>query len=125
MATEKTKDAVGISGQETRPVTTAKCKSARKTLAETAGVFCYVGPSISGVIQEGTVYAGTRNEIEQRLWAAIESFPGVKSMIVPGESLAKVRQGLKSKNKDSYSVTYTELCKRAAEKRAKEVGGNG
>lgn len=52
-----------------------------------AGFYCYIGPSIKGVIQTGTVYCGSRNDALRAAAKAIETYPVIKTLIVSGDSL--------------------------------------
>lgn len=52
-----------------------------------AGFFCYIGPSLSGLIQHGTIYRGSRADALQAAAPAIERQPLVKTLIVSGDSL--------------------------------------
>ena len=58
-------------------------------------VFVYIGPSIRGVIQKGTVYSGNRQEVIEALDSAIQKYPRIRSLIVSGETLAVDRISVK------------------------------
>ena len=59
--------------------------------------FCaYIGPSIRGVIQTGTIYPGTRAEVEESLEGAIGRFPRIEQLLVNGETLAVDRISVKT-----------------------------
>lgn len=65
---------------------------AAKEPADNSGGICvYLGPSIHGVIQSGTVYGGTKSEVESQLAAAIQRYPLIAALIVTGETLAADR----------------------------------
>ena len=54
--------------------------------------FCvYLGPSITFVIQTGTVYPGTKKEVIGRLSEEIAKYPLIETLIVPDYELAKAR----------------------------------
>lgn len=67
-----------------------------KSGSTAAGFFCYIGPSITGLIQHGDIYIGTRKKALAAASAAIEKYPLVKTLIVSGEKLPEAR--LKVKN---------------------------
>ena len=54
-----------------------------------ASFYVYLGPSIQGVIQKGTVYSAA--EVEQLTASAIERFPRIKALIVSGDTLSEDR----------------------------------
>ena len=61
----------------------------------TAGFFCYIGPSIPGLIQHGDIYRGTRRAALAAAAAAIERKPLVKTLIVSGDRLSDARLKVK------------------------------
>lgn len=60
-----------------------------------AGFSCYIGPTIRGLIQNGTVYMGTREDALKAASAAIERRPLIRTLIVPGDTLAADRINVK------------------------------
>lgn len=79
---------------------TAKSKKAAPAAARepdgcTAGFYCYIGPSIAGVIRNGAVYKGTREDALAAAAAAIKKQPLVKSLIVSGNDLPEARLQVK------------------------------
>ena len=63
---------------------------------KTDGFFVYLGPSISGVIQNASIYKGTRAEVEQFLAGAIERFPRIKQLLISDETLPEDRAKIKT-----------------------------
>ena len=59
-------------------------------------IFVYIGPSIRGVIQKGTVYTGTRADVEAALDMAIGKYPRIKTLLVSGDTLAADRISVKT-----------------------------
>lgn len=56
--------------------------------------FCmYVGPNIVGVIQYGRIY-GSREEAEAKEARAIERFPEIRALLVPGDEIAQARANI-------------------------------
>lgn len=54
------------------------------------GICCYIGPNICGVIQKSTIYPFPKKEAlkDPIVAMALEKYPGIKDLIVPGEELA-------------------------------------
>lgn len=77
---------------------------------EKPGVYVYVGPTVRGVIQEGTIYAGKKAEVLARVGAAIDAFPRVADLIVPAGTVAAVRHQIKN-GTNLYSIAYREMLK--------------
>ena len=59
-------------------------------------IFVYIGPTIRGVIQKGTVYVGTRADVEATLEMAIGKHPRIKNLLVGGDTLAADRISVKT-----------------------------
>lgn len=89
----------------------------RKTVKPTgdAGGFCaYIGPTIRGVIQHGTLYQGTKRETVKgaALSRAIGQLPMIADLIVPGDSLGEARKKIKIPGNLLY-VRYKALADQA------------
>lgn len=67
-----------------------------------AGFYCYVGPSIMGVIQHGTIYMGSRRKAMAEAAEAIEKNPVIKTLIVSGDRLPEVRVKVKTPGNALY-----------------------
>lgn len=74
-------------------------------------VFVYIGPSIRGVIQRGTIYPGTRQEVIAVLDSAIQKYPRIRNLIVSGDTLAADRISVKTPG----TRLYTEYRRLVAE----------
>jgi len=59
-------------------------------------VYVYIGPSIKGVIQKGTIYPGSRQEVIAALDRAIQKYPRIRNLIVSGDTLAVDRISVKT-----------------------------
>ena len=71
--------------------------------------FCvYIGPSITGVIQNGTVYRGTKAKVLTKLEAVVERYPLVKSLVVTDKTLSEDRIKVKTPGNILY-VNYKKL----------------
>lgn len=68
----------------------------KKAGGNASGFYCYIGPSIRGVIQTGTVYVGTREDALSAAQRAVELAPLIKTLIVPGDTLADDRIKVKT-----------------------------
>ena len=60
--------------------------------------FCaYLGPTIRGVVQNGTIYEGSKDAIVRQLAEAIDKYPSIAKLIIPGEELPNARQMIRTK----------------------------
>ena len=59
-------------------------------------IYAYIGPSIRGVIQKGSIYAGSKAEVEETLESAIQKYPRIRSLLVSGDTLAADRISVKT-----------------------------
>lgn len=66
------------------------------------GFFCYIGPSITGLIQHGAIYRGTRENALTAAATAIEKYPLVKTLIVSGDKLPEARLKVKKPGNALY-----------------------
>lgn len=63
--------------------------------------FCvYLGPSIRGIVQQGTIYEGNLETVKRQLAPAIEKYPRIAALISSGDELAENR--VRIKNKGNY-----------------------
>lgn len=65
---------------------------------------CYVGPSIRGVVQHGDVIAGDPAAARAALAAGIAKYPGIASLIVPGDELSAARLRVKKPGNALYAM---------------------
>ena len=56
-----------------------------------ASFFMYLGPTIQGVIQNASIYAGTKAEVEKKLANAIEKAPRIRNLLISGKTIAEDR----------------------------------
>lgn len=89
--------------------TAAKKKAAKKADASGAGFCVYIGPSIRGVIQSGTVYRGERATVLVELTAAVEQRPLIASLVVDGATLPVDRIKVKTPGNLLF-VNYKKLA---------------
>lgn len=84
-------------------------KSSKKTDDKATGFYVYIGPSIRGVIQSGTVYRGTKADALAQIGAAAEKYPLIASLVVSGDTLAADRIKVKTAGNLLY-VNYRKLA---------------
>ena len=65
-------------------------------------VCAYLGPTIRGVIQRGTIYEGTLETVLERLAPAVAKYPRIEKLIVSGDDLPVARQRVKTKGNYLY-----------------------
>ena len=82
-----------------------------------AGFYCYIGPSLTGLIQNGAIFKGNRKEALKAAAAAIERQPLVKTLIVSGDQLPEARLKVKRPG----NALYANYAKIAASKQNQEV----
>lgn len=89
----------------------ARVKTKKKAAPKGAGFCVYIGPSIVGLMQNGTVYRGTKPEVLKRndVAAAVEKRPLVASLIVSGDTLAADRIKVNTPGNLLY-VNYRRLA---------------
>ena len=99
--------------EEQVPVTAKKSavrkKTAKKADAGGTGFCVYIGPSIQGVIQSGTVYRGERSAVLTELAPAIEQRPLIASLVVDGATLPVDRIKVKAPGNLLF-VNYRKLA---------------
>ena len=65
------------------------------TPAEPENVYVYIGPSVYGLLQSGTIYRGTKADVMARLKLAAERYPMLDELIARDTDLAAARQKIK------------------------------
>lgn len=71
-------------------------KKTQSALTENTEVFVYLGPSIRGVIQNGTIYKGTRTEVEEHLDFAISAYPDIKTLLITADNAMAVKRSIET-----------------------------
>lgn len=99
-----------VSSNDVPTVNVKACNEQKNPTRCSAGFYCYIGPSISGLIQHGAIYRGTREDALHAAAAAIAKQPLIKTMIVSGDELPEARL----KVKKSGNALYTNYRKIAA-----------
>ena len=93
----------------------AATKTPKKPDSCTAGFYCYIGPSLTGLIQNGAIFKGNRKEALKAAAAAIERQPLVKTFI--GDQLPEARLKVKRPG----NALYANYAKIVASKQNQEV----
>lgn len=104
---------------KTKPAAAESTQSAAKadvTQKPDPGICCYIGPTIIGVIQQSTIYAGDLKTVlaSAPVKLALSKVPEIKPLIVTGEELATARQKIKIKGEPLYQA-YKSLTHRNKE----------
>lgn len=102
----KTTDAAA----DTPPKVAKKRPAAPKKSAESGGFCVYLGPTLMGVIQRGTIYRGGRREVLDTLTPVIEQHPLIASLVVSDDTLPADRIKVKTPGNLLY-VNYHKLAK--------------
>lgn len=95
----------------------AAAKAPKKPDSCAASFYCYIGPSLTGLIHNGAIFPGTRTEALTAAAAAIEKQPLVKTLLVSGDQLPEARLKVK-KPGNALSANYAKI---AAGKQNQEV----
>ena len=88
---------------------TAKVDRPAETMKPDKGFFVYLGPSIRGMVQKGSIYAGPRDEVETLLKDAIQKYPSIKDLIVSGDTLPEDKIKVRTPGNYLYE-TYRKLA---------------
>lgn len=74
-----------------------KAKSKKSSLKQESSGFCvYIGPSIRGVIQSGTIYPESREKTLKKLAPHLEKYPLIAKLIVSDKTFADDRVKVKT-----------------------------
>lgn len=68
---------------------------AKKLNPEPEEVFVYVGPTVQGLAQNGSIYTGTRSAVLSQFRAAAERYPQIRELIVRDTDVAEARRKIK------------------------------
>ena len=95
---------IDTAAQTAAPKTAKKKPAAPKKVADTGGFCVYLGPTMMGVIQRGTIYRGGRKEVLDSL------APVIDQRVVSDETLPADRIKVKTPGNLLY-VNYHKLAK--------------
>lgn len=101
---------IDTAAQTAAPKTAKKKSAAPKKVADTGGFCVYLGPTMMGVIQRGTIYRGGRKEVLDSLAPVIDQHPLIASLVVSDETLPADRIKVKTPGNLLY-VNYHKLAK--------------
>ena len=68
-----------------------------------SGFYIYIGPSIRGLLQSGTIFRGSKAQARRMAQKAIEKQPLVKTLIVSGDCLPEARLKVKTPGNALYA----------------------
>ena len=85
----------GVTRETQAGTSDARATNKEKSGGDAAGFFCYIGPSITGLIQHGDICRGTRKKALAMWDDAIKKYPLIKTLIVSGEKLPEARLKVK------------------------------
>lgn len=108
--------AAATSAVPARKTTAAKADT---TSRKSNKIYCYIGPNIRGYWHTGQVFRGEREDILKEYARLVEEHPLVKTLLVPGESLAVARLKVKEPGTAHYAnfqKLRRELVEAAQEK---------
>ncbi len=89
-----------------------------------SGFYIYLGPTIRGLIQANEIYRGNREYALTKAQPAIQKYPLIKTLIIPGDYLPAARLKLKSSG-NALHANYTRLVEQVKDGRRKEASANG
>lgn len=83
-----------------------------------AGFCVYIGPTIVGLAQNGTIYPGTKQQAKMspELALLMEKYPLAADLLVDGEELAEARAKVREPG-NLFNNKYKQLCRMLAEER--------
>lgn len=83
-----------------------------------AGFCVYIGPTIVGLAQNGTIYPGTKQQAKMspELALLMEKYPLAADLPVDGEKLAEARAKVREPG-NLLNNKYKQLCRMMAEER--------
>ncbi|MCF8017838.1 MAG: hypothetical protein K9L62_00435 [Vallitaleaceae bacterium] len=88
---------------------TVRTTSVKEPAGDTEGFCVYIGPSIRGVIQSGTIYGGSLEKTKAFLSPAIKKYPLIANLICTEKTFAEDR--IKVKNAGNLlNVYYKKLA---------------
>lgn len=88
--------------------------------------WCYIGPSVGGIISHGDIFPGGREDALQAAGAAIEQLPPVKTLLVSGERLAAAIGKVQEPGNALHAAweQVRELARQRAKKQTEGAGRN-
>lgn len=96
------------------PLPETNAEKVPETVSESR-IWVYLGPSIRGIITNGSIHKGTRPEILKKFEGGIEKYPKIERLIVADRNVAEAKERLNEK-KGSIYINYVELVRQISEK---------
>lgn len=92
---------------------TVKTAKPAKKSVESAGFSCYIGPTVLGYVQQGTLYPVDKEQALKlpAVQLATKRFPEVASLIVDGNELSESQKKIKIKGTALYEKARQMLEK--------------
>lgn len=72
------------------------------------GIYVYIGPSIRGIVQTGSIFRGSREDVELKLSSAIDKYPKIKRLLVKDVDLADARAKIQTSG-NGLNTAYNAL----------------
>lgn len=96
---------------DTKAVKENKTEKTAETTARAKGGFCvYLGPTITNVVQSGTVYSGSKENVLENISEAVKKYPLIATLVVTDKTLSADRVKVKTPGNILY-VNYNKLVK--------------
>lgn len=83
-------------------------KKVANSVKDNDGVFVYIGPSIRGVIQNGSIFRGTQKSVLSKLADVAEKYPKITRLLVKDTEVAEAREKIR-KGGNGLSNAYNSL----------------
>ena len=97
---EESADGAVVVNTETTPMSPQETE---KPDGCAAGFYCYIGPNLTGLINHGAIFKGTRADALAAATVAIEKYPLIKTLIVSGDKLPEARLKVKQPGNALYA----------------------
>lgn len=76
-------------------------------------IFVYLGPTIGGLIQKGSIYHGKDKESIPELALPLEKIPKIKQLLVEDINIREVQQKLNSAENNAYTIAEKAIVEAA------------
>ena len=75
------------------------------------GIFVYIGPSVRGIIQNGSIFRGDRSSVLKKNASAIEFCPKIERLIVADAEIMSAKKKLKEGG-NSISIAFAAVIQK-------------
>lgn len=76
-------------------------------------IYVYLGPTIGGLIQKGSIYHGKNKDDIPDLALAYEKIPKIKQLVVQDINIRSVQQKLNSAENNAYTIAEKAIAEAA------------